>query len=64
MNCSNGCKTTTTNNNCCNNSGGYAFILVLFILIVLVGAAWLNQRLKQTNFKQLLLNPVGLVNIE
>ena len=39
-----GCNTNTTNrNNCCNNtSGGYAFILVLFILIVLVGAAWLN----------------------
>ena len=40
-----GCNTTgtTTCGNTCNNtSGGFAFVLVLFILIVLVGAAWLN----------------------
>lgn len=39
-----GCnQTNTTCSNACNNtSGGFAFVLVLFILIVLVGAAWLN----------------------
>ena len=39
-----GCnQTNTTCGNTCNNtSGGFAFVLVLFILIVLVGAAWLN----------------------
>ena len=37
-----GCNTNNTNRGtCCNAGGGYAFILVLFILIVLVGAAWL-----------------------
>lgn len=42
MNSCGGCKTNTTNSGTCGNaSGGYAFILVLFILIVLVGAAWL-----------------------
>lgn len=37
-----GCKNTSNNCNTCNNqtTGGFAFILVLFILIVLVGAAW------------------------
>ncbi len=36
-----GCK-NTSNNQCNSNqtTGGFAFILVLFILIVLVGAAW------------------------
>ena len=40
-----GCTQTTNqtcNNGCNNTSGGFAFVLVLFILIVLVGAAWLN----------------------
>lgn len=42
-NCMNKCtQNTTQTNNCCGNDGyGYAFILVLFILIVLVGAAWI-----------------------
>ena len=40
MNCNSG---TTTNKGCNQNAGGgYAFILVLFILIVLVGASWRN----------------------
>ena len=43
MNSCGGCNTNTTNNKTgCQTGGGYAFILVLFILIVLVGAAWLN----------------------
>ena len=37
-----GCGNTRTTNNCANTCGSYSFILVLFILIVLVGAAWLN----------------------
>ena len=37
-----GCNNTRTTNNCNNIGGNYSFILVLFILIVLVGAAWLN----------------------
>lgn len=32
------CNTTNTDKS--TQSGGFAFILVLFILIVLVGAAW------------------------
>lgn len=41
MDGSGGCNTTRTTNNCTNTGGNYSFILVLFILIVLVGAAWL-----------------------
>ncbi|HIT43982.1 TPA: YjcZ family sporulation protein [Candidatus Avacholeplasma faecigallinarum] len=36
---------TNTNTDCCKKNtcgGGFAFILVLFILIILVGAAWVN----------------------
>lgn len=37
-----GCNTTTQNNGCQNQTtgGSFAFILVLFILVILVGAAW------------------------
>lgn len=39
------CNCLNKNNSSCSQNGttgGYAFILVLFILIVLVGAAWIN----------------------
>lgn len=44
LNCNSSSKCSTNTNQCCHQSGGtgYAFVLVLFILIVLVGAAWLN----------------------
>ena len=45
MNTNCGCTNkNTSENRCCNNNSGgtgYAFVLVLFILIVLVGAAWI-----------------------
>ena len=34
----NTCDNTSKTNGC----GGFAFILVLFILVILVGAAWVN----------------------
>ena len=42
LNCNSKPACATTNKECCNTGGtGYAFVLVLFILIVLVGAAWI-----------------------
>lgn len=38
-NTANTCNTSNKKNTC---GGGFAFILVLFILIILVGAAWVN----------------------
>ncbi len=39
--CANQANTTCNNkNNTCG--GGFAFVLVLFILVILVGAAWVN----------------------
>lgn len=38
------CNQTGSINNTTNtrSGGGFAFILVLFILVILVGAAWVN----------------------
>ncbi len=41
--CNNQTNTSCGGNNRSNtNGGGFAFILVLFILVILVGAAWVN----------------------